>query len=56
MSTSFGPIPVKVARDGERVLNAAPEFESCRAAALRHGVPLKQVYLEASAAFSRRGE
>ncbi|MHB8733684.1 MAG: nickel pincer cofactor biosynthesis protein LarC [Terriglobales bacterium] len=42
VATRFGAIRVKVAGN-----NAHPEFEDCRAAAQRHGVPLKQVYLEA---------
>ena len=42
VATRFGAIRVKVAGD-----NWHPEFEDCRAAALKHGVPLKQVYLAA---------
>ena len=52
--TPFGPIQVKVARDGDRVVNAAPEFEDCKAAAARAGVPLKQVYAAAVAAWESR--
>lgn len=50
VATRFGPIPVKVARlDGVEV-NAAPEYEACRAAAREHGVALKSVFAAAVAA------
>jgi len=51
VETPFGPITVKVARDGARVVNAAPEFEDCKAAAQKAHVPLKQVYAAAIAAW-----
>ncbi|HEY2386318.1 MAG TPA: nickel pincer cofactor biosynthesis protein LarC [Candidatus Binatia bacterium] len=41
--TPYGPITVKVAT-GPAGPIAAPEYESCRAAAERHGVPLRVVY------------
>lgn len=47
VATAYGPIRIKVAAAGARTLNAAPEYEDCREAALRHQVPLKQVYQEA---------
>ncbi len=53
VETPWGPLPVKVAGDGAD-LNAAPEFEACRALAERAGVPLKRVYAEAIAALYRR--
>jgi uncharacterized protein (DUF111 family) len=46
VATPYGPITLKVA--GEK---ATPEYEDCRAAALRHGVPLAQVEAAARAAF-----
>ncbi|HEY0484294.1 MAG TPA: LarC family nickel insertion protein [Kofleriaceae bacterium] len=49
--TPYGPIPMKVAADGDTVWNAAPEFEACAAAARRHGVPVKRVFAAALAAF-----
>ena len=55
VETAYGPLPVKIALDGERVLNVAPEHDPCRLAARRHGVPLKEVYAEALAAFRRLG-
>jgi uncharacterized protein (DUF111 family) len=51
VATPFGPIPVKIAADGDAVWNAAPEFEACAAAARRHGVPVKRVFAAALAAF-----
>jgi uncharacterized protein (TIGR00299 family) protein len=51
VATPYGPIPVKVAAQGDAVWNAAPEFEACAAAARRHGVPVKRVFAAALAAF-----
>ncbi len=53
VETPFGRVPVKVAGGGEAI-NAAPEFEACRALACQHGVPTKRVWAEAIAAFYRR--
>jgi uncharacterized protein (TIGR00299 family) protein len=51
VQTEYGEIRVKIGMlDGE-VLNAAPEFEDCRAAAVRSEVPLKQVQQAAIAAY-----
>ena len=48
VSTRYGPVEVKVAfGEGERLLNIAPEYESCRRLALEQRVPLKEVYQEA---------
>ena len=47
VDTRFGQIRVKVARRGAVVLHAAPEYDDCKAAARRHGVPLSVVYEEA---------
>lgn len=47
VETSFGVIRVKVARQSGRWMNAAPEFDDCRAAAQRTGMPLKEIYQEA---------
>ena len=53
VETEFGTITVKVARRGGKVLGAMPEFEECRAAALAHGVPLRDVQEAARAAFRK---
>jgi uncharacterized protein (TIGR00299 family) protein len=53
VDTEFGRIPVKVAGEAGRWFNAAPEFEACRRIAAERGVPLKQIYAAATAAFWR---
>ncbi len=53
VATSFGPIRVKVGALNGEVLNARPEYEDCRAAAGKHGVPLKRVIEAAIAAHVR---
>jgi hypothetical protein len=51
VETEFGAINVKVARRGDGSLsNVAPEYEDCRAAAVRAGVPLHVVESAARAA------
>jgi len=46
--TRYGRIMVKVAFDQARkIVNLMPEYESCRQAAEREGIPLKEVYQEA---------
>jgi uncharacterized protein (DUF111 family) len=45
---------MKVGFSGAEELNAAPEFEDCKAAALQHGVALKQVQAAAVAAYRER--
>ncbi|HEV2245653.1 MAG TPA: nickel pincer cofactor biosynthesis protein LarC [Terriglobia bacterium] len=42
--TNFGPIEVKLGRLDGRVVQAAPEYESCRQAAAAADVPVRQVY------------
>ncbi len=53
VSTPYGPIPVKVARLGGEEINAAPEYDACRDAARRAGVPVKRVMAAALAAHHR---
>ncbi len=54
VATQFGEVRVKVGtREGEE-LNAMPEFEDCKAAALTHGVAVKQVMQAAVAVYSGR--
>ncbi|HEU0253443.1 MAG TPA: nickel pincer cofactor biosynthesis protein LarC [Pyrinomonadaceae bacterium] len=43
VETQYGPIDVKVAHLDGRVVNEMPEFEQCRAAAVKANVPLKFV-------------
>ena len=53
VATEFGEVTVKLGLRGGTVVQVAPEFESCRAAADRAGVPLRAIYEAAIAA--RRG-
>jgi hypothetical protein len=51
VATPWGEVALKVCEEAGRVVNVAPEYESCRALARERGVPLKQVYAAALAAF-----
>ncbi|HEY3131102.1 MAG TPA: nickel pincer cofactor biosynthesis protein LarC [Acidobacteriota bacterium] len=51
VNTEYGQVRIKVARSGADVLNYAPEFEDCRKLAEAGGVPLKEVYNAAMAAY-----
>jgi uncharacterized protein (TIGR00299 family) protein len=44
VETLFGKVTVKLGKLGGKVVQTAPEFESCKAAAESAGVPLKAVY------------
>lgn len=48
--TPFGEITVKLGLHGSRVVQVAPEFESCRVASERTGEPLRVIYQAAMAA------
>ncbi len=51
VSTTFGGIRIKIGSFDAETLNAQPEFEDCRAAALAHNVPVKEVLQAAIAAY-----
>ena len=53
VETQYGPIFVKVAHLNGRVVNEMPEFEQCRAAAIRANVPLKVVEEAARVALAK---
>jgi uncharacterized protein (TIGR00299 family) protein len=53
VETPYGALPIKVAYEGDQVMNAAPELESCRTAAELHGAPVKDVMAAAAAAWAR---
>lgn len=53
IETQYGPIDVKVAHLNGRVVNEMPEFEQCRTAAIRAGVPLKMVEEAARVALAK---
>jgi uncharacterized protein (TIGR00299 family) protein len=44
VNTPFGPVTVKMGRLNDSVLQAAPEFESCRQLAAQFNLPLKDIY------------
>ncbi|MHB1630136.1 MAG: nickel pincer cofactor biosynthesis protein LarC [Bacilli bacterium] len=49
VETAYGPVEVKVARLAESIVNAAPEYESCRRISEEKNIPVKQVYQAALA-------
>ena len=51
VTTPYGPIRIKLGSLDNKILNAAPEFEDCRAAATKHQVPVKQVLQAVTAAY-----
>jgi uncharacterized protein (TIGR00299 family) protein len=55
VATAYGTIGVKLARRGERIVNAQPEFDDCQRAALAHGVPVKEAWAAALSAWRTRG-
>jgi uncharacterized protein (TIGR00299 family) protein len=54
VETAHGPVRMKVGSLEGETLNAAPEYEDVRARAEAAGVPFKQVWAEALAAYARR--
>jgi uncharacterized protein (TIGR00299 family) protein len=54
VDTAYGPIRIKVGTLAGAELNAAPEFEDCRAAALQRQVPVKLVQQAALARYRER--
>ncbi|HET7769973.1 MAG TPA: nickel pincer cofactor biosynthesis protein LarC, partial [Chloroflexota bacterium] len=50
VETAFGPIRVKLALLDGAIRSAAPEYEDCHAAALKHGAPIARVYAAATSA------
>ena len=52
-STAYGNVRVKIGSLSGEVLNVAPEFEDCRAAAAAHSVSVKQVQQAAIAAYAQ---
>ncbi len=48
VQTRFGEIEVKLGKLGDRIVSRSPEFESCKRAAAKAGVAVKDVYNEAA--------
>lgn len=53
VQTAYGTLSIKIGKLGDDIVNAAPEYEVCRKAAVDHDVPLKRVFAAAIAAFER---
>jgi uncharacterized protein (TIGR00299 family) protein len=51
VTTPWGGVPIKVARLGGMVTNAAPEFDACVAVARAHGMPIKDIQAAAMKAW-----
>ncbi len=51
VETSLGAVRIKLARRGNQVLNAAPEFDDCLQLAKQHDVPVKHVQALAQKAY-----
>ncbi|HJQ23990.1 MAG TPA: nickel pincer cofactor biosynthesis protein LarC [Blastocatellia bacterium] len=54
VTTRYGEVRVKVARDGGRTLHFQPEYEDCARLARQLGVPVIEVQSAASAAYRER--
>jgi len=52
VDTPWGPIAVKLGYHRGELVQIAPEFRECEAAAKAHGVPLKRVYEEVRRRFA----
>ena len=50
VDTPIGQVQVKIGRLNGEIVQAAPEYESCREVAMKKGVTLKQVYAAAQKA------
>jgi uncharacterized protein (TIGR00299 family) protein len=50
VETLYGPIQVKISRGPDGSQNVSPEFEDCKRAAKRHGIPVKLVIAAAAGA------
>lgn len=50
VKTKFGPVTVKLGKLNGKVVQAAPEFESCQKLAAQKKVPLREIYEAASKA------
>ena len=54
IETEYGPVRIKVARDGARTLHFQPEYEDCARVAVSANVPLLEVHGAAAAAYRNR--
>lgn len=56
VETEWGPISVKLGFHRDELVQMAPEFKECEAAAKRFGVPLKRVYEEVRRKYAEQAE
>ena len=49
VATPWGPVSVKVAMAGDRVVRRVPEFEACAQLARAEGVPVRDILAAAAA-------
>jgi pyridinium-3,5-bisthiocarboxylic acid mononucleotide nickel chelatase len=54
VETRYGPVRIKVARDGARTLHFQPEYEDCARRALEANAPFLEVHAAAAAAYRDR--
>lgn len=54
VATEFGEVTLKLGLKGEAIVQAAPEFESCRTLAAQSGQPLRAIYEAALRAWHGR--
>ena len=54
VQTPFGEVTVKIGYCGGEILQASPEYESCRTVSRASGQPLRTVYLAAQTAYAAR--
>jgi uncharacterized protein (DUF111 family) len=54
VETEYGPVRVKVARDGRHTLHFQPEFEDCAEIARKTGISLIEAQSAASAAYREK--
>lgn len=52
VETPYGPVRVKIGRWRDRDVTVSPEYEDCKAAAEKHGVPIASVFEAARQALS----
>jgi hypothetical protein len=52
VQTSFGNVSMKIGKLNGKVLQAAPEYESCRKIAEKEKIPVKQIYEAALSAWN----
>lgn len=47
IETPYGPISLKIGKEGDVIKNIAPEWEECRKIAQESGIPVKKIFMSA---------